>query len=503
MRWRMLISKVAKFVANLYSRRFRLWQHKSVALQQMVFTNLIKKGKATAFGREHDFKSIKNHHDFCQRVPIRDYEEFKPYINRIINGERSILWPGYPKYFAKTSGTTSGVKYIPITSASMPNHITSARLALIMYIYKTGNTEFINGKYMFISGSPELEKFGRIASGRLSGIVNHHVPSYIKVNQMPTYTTNCISDWETKLDSIVEETKNKRMTLISGIPPWVEMYFNRIIKETGKKTVGEVFPHFSLFVYGGVNFKPYERRFREIIGRDISSIETFPASEGFFAFQDEFPSKGLLLIPDSGIFYEFVPVDKFDDPIPPRLTINDIELDVNYALVVSTNAGLWANSVGDTVKFVSKNPYRVIVTGRLSHFTSAFGEHVIADEVESSINEACAKFNTMLTEFTVAPLVHNPNGLPCHEWFVEFSRKPDNLLHFQEYLDSLMQQKNPYYKDLIKGKILQPLIVRQLQSGAFVKYMKSIGKLGGQNKVPHLKNDRSIAEELIKNSLVI
>jgi hypothetical protein len=365
-----------------------------------------------------------------------------------------------------------------------------------MYIYKTGQTDFIKGKYIFISGSPELEKTNGIPTGRLSGIVNHHVPWYVKVNQLPSYSTNCISDWEIKLDAIVEETSTQKMTLISGFPPWIDMYFDRILTTSGKSTVNEVFPHFSLYVHGGVNFKPYEQRFRQRIGKEIDFLETFPASEGFFAFQDEFPTQGLLLIPDSGIFYEFVPADKFDEPNPPRLTLEEVELDVNYALVISTNAGLWAYSIGDTVKFVSKNPYRIVVTGRLKHYTSAFGEHVIAEEVESAIADACVRYNAKISEFTVAPLTHNPAGFPCHEWFIEFTSLPSDFNGFQQYLDEQMQQRNSYYKDLIAGGILQPLMVRILPNGAFVKYMKSIGKLGEQNKVPHLKNDRSMADEL-------
>jgi hypothetical protein len=482
----------------LYSHKFKLWEANAIRLQKNVFSGLIKKGESTHFGKDHHFSEISNHEDFIKHVPICDYETIKPYINRVIDGEENILWPGKPIYLAKTSGTTSGVKYIPITGDSIPNHINSARFALLMYIYKTGRCEFVNGKYIFISGSPELNKLGSIPMGRLSGIVNHHVPFYVRRNQLPTYKTNCISDWEKKVDTIVKETLQQRMSLISGIPPWVELYFERILKISGKSTIGEVFPNFSLFVYGGVNFKPYESRFKEMIGREIDSLETYPASEGFIAFQDEFPSQGLLLIPDSGIFYEFVPTERFDEPNPPRYTLENIELHRNYAVVVSTNAGLWAYSLGDTVMFVSKNPYRLIVTGRLKHFTSAFGEHVIAEEVESSIDEACKKFNAQIVEFSVAPLVNNPNGIACHEWFIEFSKPPEQLNEFQIFLDEIMQKKNPYYKDLVQGKILQPLLIRTLPKGAFINYMKSIGKLGEQNKVPHLMNDRSIADVLLQ-----
>lgn len=493
-----MIRIVAKFIVKFYSSRFNRWESKAIALQHEQFRKLISKGQKTVFGTEHNFSSIKNYKDFVRQVPIRSYEELKPYIDRVVLGQKDVLWPGRPAYLAKTSGTTSGAKYIPITKQSIPNHIDSARLALLMYIRKTGRTDFINGKYIFISGSPKLGDTNGISTGRLSGIVNHHIPWYVKTNQLPSYSTNSIVDWEAKLEVIVEETLSQKMTLISGIPSWIEMYFDMILKASGKRTVSEVFPHFSLYVHGGVNFKPYEQRFTQLIGRRLDFLETFPSSEGFFAFQDEFPSQGLLLIPDSGIFYEFVPANSFDKPSPLRLTLEEVELNTNYAMVVSTNAGLWAYSMGDTVRFVSKNPYRLVVTGRLKHYTSAFGEHVIAEEVESTIDEACKKFNAKISEFTVAPLIDNPIGFPCHEWFIEFSSLPSDFNGFQDYLDKLMQQKNAYYKDLIEGAVLQPLVVRILAKGAFIKYMKSIGKLGGQNKIPHLKNDRSVADELMK-----
>ncbi len=491
-----MLKTISRLASMLYSYRFKSWDANAISLQKSVFSGLIQKAINTHFGKDHHFSEISNHDDFIEHVPICDYETLKPYINRIIDGEANVLWPGKPIYLAKTSGTTSGVKNIPITRDSIPNHINSARLALLMYIYKTGRCDFINGKYIFISGSPELNRMGSIPMGRLSGIVNHHVPFYVRRNQLPTYKSNCITDWETKIDTIVQETLQQKMSLISGIPPWVEQYFERILQFSGKGTINEVFPYFSLFVYGGVNFKPYELRFKELIGKDVDLLETYPASEGFIAFQDEFPSQGLLLIPDSGIFYEFVPTERFDDPNPPRFTLENVELNKNYAVVVSTNAGLWAYSLGDTVMFVSKNPYRLMVTGRLKHYTSAFGEHVIAEEVESSIDEVCKRFNAQVVEFTVAPLVNNPDGIACHEWFIEFSKAPEQLDEFKHFLDEIMQKKNPYYKDLVTGKILQPLIVRALPKGAFIKYMKSIGKLGEQNKVPHLMNDRSMADVL-------
>ncbi|MEI7802544.1 MAG: GH3 auxin-responsive promoter family protein, partial [Bacteroidota bacterium] len=453
--------------------------------------------KKTVFGKEHGFAEITSHEEFVKRVPIRDYEALVPYIEKIKAGEKDVLWPGKPVYFAKSSGTTSGVKYIPLTKDSIPNHINSARNALLLYISENSNSEFVNGKMIFLSGSPVLENVNGILTGRLSGIVNHHVPKYLKGNQLPSFATNCIEDWEQKVDAIVEETYDQNMTLISGIPPWVQMYFEKLLQKTGKKTIKEIFPNFNLLIYGGVNFEPYRSQLFNTIGEEIDSIETYPASEGFIAYQDSQKEKGLLLNVDSGIFFEFISTSEVFNENPTRLTIKDIELDVNYALVINSNAGLWGYLIGDTVKFVSKNPYRIVVTGRIKHFISAFGEHVIAEEVESALMELCNEEKVSVTEFTVAPQVNPKQGLPYHEWLIEFSDAPSDIISFRNKLDQLMQQKNIYYKDLITGNILEPLHLTALPKDAFRNYMKSVGKLGGQNKVPRLTNDRNLAEALL------
>ncbi len=472
------------------------WAQNPVAAQKKVFESLISKARHTQFGKEHDFANIRSHADFAKRVPIRDYEALQGYVQEIIAGKSDVLWPGKPVYFAKTSGTTSGVKYIPLTADSIPNHINGARNALLNYIHDTGNAAFLDKKLIFLSGSPVLDKKGDILSGRLSGIVNHHVPAYLRSNQMPSYATNCIEDWEEKLDKVIDETIHADMSLISGIPPWVQMYFDRIIDRTGKP-IQEVFPNFSLFVYGGVNFEPYKSKLYESIGRKIDSVELFPASEGFFAFQDKQSEEGMLLLLDAGIFYEFIPAEEYHQAQPTRLSIGEVELGKNYALIINNNAGLWGYSIGDTVKFVSKNPYRVVVSGRIKHFISAFGEHVIGEEVEKALRAGLEAFpETEIAEFTVAPQVSPAAGLPHHEWLIAFAKAPKNLEAFAEVIDQRMRQLNIYYEDLIGGNILQRLQITPLQSDAFIQYMKSQGKLGGQNKVPRLANDRAIADAL-------
>ncbi|MFZ9661357.1 MAG: GH3 family domain-containing protein, partial [Chitinophagaceae bacterium] len=406
-----------------------------------------------------------------------------------------VLWKGKPIYFAKTSGTTSGVKYIPITKESIPNHINTARNALLCYMVESGNYQFSNGKMIFLSGSPELDRIADIPTGRLSGIVNHHIPSYLRKNQLPSYETNCIDDWETKLDQIVSETVGQDMTLISGIPPWVQMYFDRLQSLKGQ-SIQEIFPNFSVLVHGGVNFEPYKSRLFESIGKKIDTIETFPASEGFFAFQDSQNEEGLLLNTDSGIFFEFIPVAEVFNENPRRLALQDVKVGEQYALIINSNAGLWGYNIGDTIKFVSTNPYRILVTGRIKHFISAFGEHVIGEEVEHALMKASTTMNARITEFTVAPMVMQDGGKSYHEWFVEFDVEPENLTEFTQKVDENLRNKNIYYNDLITGNILQSLVIRKLRKNAFIDYMKSIGKLGGQNKVPRLSNDRKLAEAL-------
>lgn len=491
-------SLLAKPFAKTVAKDIIRWSREAARAQEHLFHQLIQQAKNTKFGSEHNFRDITTYDDFVRHVPVNDYEGIRKYIDEIKTGAENVLWKGKPLYFAKSSGTTSGVKYIPVTKDSIPNHINTARNALLMYINETGNSDFVNGKMIFLSGSPELEKINGILTGRLSGIVNHHVPKYLRGNQLPSYKTNIIEDWEMKVDKIVEETCNQDMTLISGIPPWVQFYFEKLLQRTGKRTVKEVFPNFSLLVYGGVNFEPYKTKLFHTIGEEIDSIETYPASEGFIAFQDSQEEEGLLLNVDSGIFFEFIPADKVGSENPQRITVTDVELGVNYAVVVNSNAGLWGYLIGDTVKFVSKNPYRLIVTGRISHFISAFGEHVIAEEVETVLKQVCDETGVQVIEFTVAPQINTSGELPYHEWLVEFASAPADIERFRLRLDELMQQKNIYYADLLKGNILQPLKITSLAKDAFRNYMKSKGKLGGQNKVPRLCNNRSIADELTR-----
>ena len=486
----------AKILAARTHQKIQRWAQDPIGTQRKVLAALIQGAKNTKFGQDHNFDAIHSHEDFVARVPIRDYEALRSYVDRMVDGQADVLWPGKPLYYAKTSGTTSGAKYIPITKDSMGHHIENAKNALLLYINQTKNTSFVSRKMIFLQGSPVLTQKNGVQLGRLSGIVAHYVPSYLQRNRMPSWEVNCIEDWETKVEAIVQETKDQDMALISGIPSWVQMYFEKLIKTTGKP-VGELFPNFNLFVYGGVNFEPYRQKFQQLIGRKTDSIELYPASEGFFAFQDRQDDTGLLLQLDSGIFYEFVKTSEFFDPSPRRHTLEAVELGVDYVMIISTNAGLWGYNIGDTVQFTSLQPFRIRVSGRLKHFISAFGEHVIGKEVEESMTYALQKCGGSISEFTVAPqITPEGNQLPYHEWFVEFETHPEDLKTFAQALDEKLQEQNVYYADLIQGKVLQPLIISEVSSGGFNEVMKSLGRFGGQNKVPRLANDRALADPL-------
>ncbi|WP_300672589.1 GH3 auxin-responsive promoter family protein [Soonwooa sp.] len=465
--------------------------------QEALLLDLVKTAEKTLFGREHQFENIKSIEDFQKLVPISDYEDLKPYIEKVKRGQAKILWPDLPEYFAKTSGTTSGAKYIPISKEGMPYQVAAAQSAIFHYIAQKGNADFVNGKMIFLQGSPELEEVYGVKTGRLSGIVAHHIPNYLQKNRLPSLETNCIEDWETKVDKIVEETESQNMTLISGIPPWLIMYFEKLTEKHNKK-ITQIFPNLQLIITGGVNYEPYREKMNDLLGKPVDIVQTFPASEGFFAFQDDYEKEGLLLLTKHGIFYEFIPLEEFGKPEARRLTIKDIELNKDYAMILTTNSGLWAYSIGDVVRFIDKNPHRVLVSGRTKHFTSAFGEHVIAFEVEEAMKATVEKFPCQITEFHLAPQVNPVDGLPYHEWFVEFATEPSDLEQFRLELDNQLRQRNTYYDDLISGNILQILKIKSLKKNAFQDYAKSEGKLGGQNKIPRLANDRKIADFLEK-----
>ena len=489
-------SILSLFFARYIVKKNNRWKNNAVEHQKKIMHLLISDAKNTLFGKDHFFKKISNYEAFKKNIPIRDYEGFKNYISLIKDGGGDILWPGKPIYFCKTSGTTSGTKFIPLTKESISCHLNPARDAILSYVDETKNASIVDGKMIFLQGSPKLDNTSGILTGRLSGIVAHHIPFYLKKNRLPSFQNNCIEKWEEKVDAIVDETFEKDMSLISGIPPWVQMYFEKLNLKSGR-SIKELFPNFKLFIYGGVNYEPYRKTFKRLIGGDVDSIEVYPASEGFIAYQDSQKEKGMILCVNNGIFYEFIKRDDFFKENPKRINLSSVVIGVDYVIILNTNAGLWGYNLGDTVKFVSTNPYRIIVSGRLKHFTSAFGEHVITQEVEESMNNTISAISAEIKEFHVAPNTDPKKGLPSHQWFIEFSKEPEDMSLFEKTLDHELQEKNSYYKDLVNGGVLKQLEVIKIKKSGFNDYMSSIGKLGGQNKTPRLSNDRSIADKLI------
>jgi len=497
-----LKSTLIKPIAQWVSKQIKQTAMHPESEQQKVFNQLLRGVKQTAYGKDHHLEEVHSYSEWKAAVPVTDYEDLRPYIQQILQGQANVLWPGKPIYFAKTSGTTSGTKLIPITPDSVPFHVNSARNAMFCYVAETGNASAFDGRMIFLSGSPVLSKEGGILTGRLSGIVNHHIPSYVKRNQLPTWETNCIEDWETKLNAIVRETIHEDLRLIGGIPSWVQMYFDHLLEASGKPTIKSLFPNLSVYVYGGVNYAPYRKKMEEALGAAVHSIETYPASEGFIAFQDSQTEEGLLLQTRAGIFYEFIPLEEIHHPAPTRLSLQEVKIGKQYAIVLNTNAGLWGYLIGDTVRFVSTRPYRLLVTGRIKHFISAFGEHVIAEEVEGAIQKALAMFpESSVIEFHVAPLVQPTDGrLPRHQWLIAFQRQPEDLKAFATCIDEELRHRNTYYADLITGKIIETLEILPLKPHAFVEVMRARGKLGGQNKIPRLADTRDLAEALLQFS---
>ncbi|MCE3007431.1 MAG: GH3 auxin-responsive promoter family protein [Bacteroidetes bacterium] len=485
---------IAKLLARQRVAQIHRMAAEPEAHQRQLLARHLERAALTQFGQAYGFGAFRDYETYRQRVPLREYEAFQPYIDRAYAGQPDVLWPGRPLYFAKTSGTTSGAKHIPLTREMMQAQVRGAKDALLCYIYHTGNAHFLDGKMIFLSGSPALERnVAGIPVGRLSGIAQHFVPAYLQRNRVPTFDTNCIEDWEAKLAAIIRETRSQDLRLISGIPPWVQMFYERVEAETGKKPA-ELWPKLDVFVQGGVDYTPYRPLIQAAFGRLQDTVETYPASEGFIAIQEDPSVDALLLMLDYGIFFEFVPLAEYYHENPRRLPLWEVQLGEQYAIVLTTNAGLWSYVIGDVVKFVSTAPYRLKVTGRVKHFLSAFGEHVIEEEVSAALQYAVQAAGGQVAEYTVAPYVAEQGSR--HEWYIEFSQRPASLDAFAQRLDEKMRQQNPYYEDLRAGHMLAPAAVYVLPDGACRAYMKQQGKLGGQNKFPKLKNDRSVADAL-------
>lgn len=467
----------------------------AVHIQNDILLKNIRYAESTAFGREHNFNKIYTHKDYTQNIPLRSYPLLKPYIERIMNGESDVLWPDRPKYLVGTAGTTGGIKHIPLSQESIPYHIQSAVKTGMNYAYRHGHMDVFDGKLIFLSGSPVLDMTGDIPIGRLSGIVNHEIPRFLRPLQVPSYETNSISDWNLKIEKIALETHKLDLRMIGGIPPWIVMYLEKLLEVSGKKFIIDVFPNLKMVIHGGVNYKPYRPVMDKLIGKNVDYVETYPSTEGYIAFQNDKDDDGLLLNVDGGVFYEFVPVEEINNQCPTRLTLDQVELDKNYALIINNNAGLWGSIIGDMVRFVSLNPYKIKMVGRISQFISAFGEHIVASDVDEVMARASYNSDAIIKEFTVAPEITDLKKR--HLWLIEFEKEASSVADFAKSLDEEMKRQNFHYRDLIDGRVISPLQVIPIKSDSFRKYLKQKGALGGQNKVPRLSNTMEIANDLM------
>jgi len=490
-----LSSFILKILAQKQYKKSSLMQASAIKDQSVVLKTILKRGARSLFARDLNLSKKTTYHKFKQNTPITDYEYIKPYVRKISEGKKNVLTQGAPAYFAITSGTTSGTKYIPLTKEMMSFQTQAIKELLLLYAYQANSYIISNVGMMFIQGSPELKYFNQIPYAKLSGIAARHIPFFLKKNRYPSMKTNCISNWSEKISKIVEETHNKDMSIIGGIPPWVLTYFESLLNYTNKKNVLDVFPNLKLYIHGGTCFDSYRDSFLNFCG-NIDTLEVYPASEGFFAYQNILQEQGLLLLTNHGVFYEFIKLEDYKKGGRGRICLEDVVKDVDYVMIVSTIAGLWAYNTGDTVRFVSTKPYKILFSGRESQFCSAFGEHVIEKEVQLALKKTIELVGGSVAEFSVCPCVLERPKLSHHIWFVEFIKKPSNLNLFTKTLNEELENQNIYYKDLIVSGVIGPLKVFCVKKGGFNEYMKSIGKFGGQNKCPHLSNDTKIGDFL-------
>jgi len=473
-----------------------------VDVQQELLMRLLNTARNTALGKQYDFKSIYNYKTFAQRIPIQKYETIEPLIERTRKGEQNLFWPSDIQWFAKSSGTTNAKsKFIPVSNEALEDcHLKAGKDMLGLYIHNNEDAGLFNGKGLRLGGSSAVYEDNNSYFGDLSAIIIENMPFWADFSSAPKYETALMGEWETKMEAIVNETINENMTSLVGVPSWMLVFLNRVLEKTEKHTILEVWPNLEVYFHGGVNFNPYREQFKKLIPKkEFRYYETYNASEGFFALQDINGSYDLLLMLDYGIFYEFIPMDAYQGEDSVAIPLQDVELHKNYALVITTNSGLWRYLIGDTVKFVSLDPYRIKITGRTKHFINAFGEELIIENVEEALNKACKKTKTEIIDYTVAPIFMNGKEKGAHEWVIEFKKPPKSIDYFTELLDNALKSINSDYEaKRYNDMTLTMPKVCEAESGLFYNWLKHKGKLGGQHKVPRLSNNRDFIEELLE-----
>jgi hypothetical protein len=497
-----LLSPAISRLARLRLGRIEEWVNNPIAVQREVLQHLVTSAQYTEFGRKYNFSTTFSIRDFKQAVPIHEYDDLKPYIQRIMNGEQNILWNTPITWFAKSSGTTSDKsKFIPVSEESLQDcHYKGAKDVLTMYYNFNPESDLLTGKGLVIGGSHtinHLDLNAEVHYGDLSAVLLQNSPFWGHWIRTPELSIALLDEWENKIERLAMNTIAENVTSISGVPTWTLVLIRRILEITGKRSLSEVWPSLELYIHGGVSFTPYREQFRKLIGKDIHYLDMYNASEGFFAAQGNPHDDGMLLFLDHGIFMEFMPVEEYGKSNPETIGLADVEVGQQYALVINTNGGLWRYLLGDTVQFTSREPYRIKVSGRLKHFINAFGEEVIVDNADKAIAIACQKTGAIVNDYTAAPVYFGDTGNGAHEWLVEFEKEPADMAVFTNELDKALQSINSDYEaKRYKNIALGMPVLRSLEKGIFTAWLKSKGKLGGQHKVPRLSNDRRHIEEI-------
>ncbi|HTE22971.1 GH3 auxin-responsive promoter family protein [Flavitalea sp.] len=495
-----LLSPAISQLARMRLWRIEAWKNNPVDAQREVLQDLVTSAQYTEFGRKYNFSELFNIRKFKQTVPIHAYEDMKPYIQRIMDGEENILWNTPINWFAKSSGTTSDKsKFIPISEESLQDgHFKAAKDVLTMYYNFNPDSDLLTGKGLVIGGSHTISQVNEeVHYGDLSAVLLQNSPIWAGWIKTPELSIALMDEWEGKIELLAQNTIRENVTSISGVPTWTLVLFRRILEITGKATIAEVWPSLELYMHGGVSFTPYRDQFRKLIGKDINYLESYNASEGFFAAQDNPAEDGMLLFTDHGIFMEFMPIEEYGKEQPETIGLNDVKIGRNYALIISTNGGLWRYLLGDTIQFTSLRPFKVKVSGRLKHYINAFGEEVIVDNTDHAIAVACKKTGAIVNDYTAAPVYFSEGTNGAHEWLIEFEKEPADVEEFRAELDAALKSVNSdyeakRYKDIALGM----LVLRPLRKGVFNEWLKSKGKLGGQHKVPRLSNERIWLEEI-------
>ncbi|MDX9704914.1 MAG: GH3 auxin-responsive promoter family protein [Weeksellaceae bacterium] len=496
-----LVNKVMKVLMSTRIRQIENFIKYPLETQERVlFTNL-SHAFSTEYGKLYGFDEIDSYQKFQSQIPLVKYEDFEPFIEKARKGQSDVSWEGKIKWFAKSSGTTNAKsKFIPISEHSLEDcHYAAGKMMFAIYLNNHPDTEIFKNKNLRLGGSSELYQKYDTLFGDLSAILIDNLPLYAELRNTPNREISLMSEWETKMKAISSAVIQEDIGCLTGVPSWMLVLLNEILDLTGKEKLDEVWPMLEVFFHGGISFKPYEENYRALTHKKLNFYEIYNASEGFFAIQDQSDSKEMLLLLDNGIFYEFIPMEEFDSDSPKTITLENVEIGKNYALVITTNGGLWRYIIGDTVKFTSKNPFRIIVSGRTKHYINAFGEELIIENAEEALRRACEQTHAIVKDFTAAPVFMEGKEKGGHEWLIEFERKPENLNQFSEFLDQSLQELNSDYEaKRYKNITLNPLKLNVARENLFFDWLKSKGKLGGQNKVPRLANTREFLDELLE-----